>query len=67
MALTSCDNLPIIGVHGAARDSLRANGVENKVGWFDRTAALDAVLRALPCVEGSASPTKMVSKFFPED
>jgi hypothetical protein len=46
MALTSGDNLHIIGVHGAARDSLRADGVEHNVGAFDRTAALDTVLRA---------------------
>jgi hypothetical protein len=46
MALTSGDNLHIIGAQGAARDSLRADGVEHKVGAFDRTAALDTVLRA---------------------
>ena len=46
MALTSGDNLHIIGVYGAARDLLRADGVEHKVGGFDRTAALDTVLRA---------------------
>ena len=46
MVLTSGDNLRIIGIHGAARDLLRADGVEGKVGGFDRTATLDAVLRA---------------------
>ena len=44
--LTSGDNLRIIGIHGAARDLLRTDGVEGKVGGFDRTATLDAVLRA---------------------
>ena len=46
MVLTSGDTLRIIGIHGAARDLLRADGVEDKVGRFDRTATLDAVLRA---------------------
>jgi hypothetical protein len=44
--LTSSDNLHIIGVHGAARDLLRADGVEHEVGGFDRTAALGTVLFA---------------------
>jgi hypothetical protein len=46
MVLTSGDNVRIIGTHGAARDLLRADGVEDKVGGFDRIATLDAVLRA---------------------
>jgi hypothetical protein len=46
MILTSGDNLRIIGIRGAARDLLRADGVEGKVGGFDRAATLDAVLRA---------------------
>ena len=46
MVLTSGDNLRIIGIHGAARDLLRTDGVEDKVGGVDRTATLDAVLCA---------------------
>jgi SulP family sulfate permease len=38
--------LRIIGAHGAARDLLRADGVEEKVGGLDRTATLEGVLRA---------------------
>jgi len=38
--------LRIIGAHGAARDLLRADGVENKVGGLDRAATLEAVLHA---------------------
>jgi len=38
--------LRIIGAHGAARDLLRADGVEEKVGGLDRAATLDGVLRA---------------------
>jgi hypothetical protein len=45
MALTSGDNLHIIGTNGATRDLLRADGVEHK-GGFDRAATLDTVLRA---------------------
>ena len=45
MALTSSDNLHIIGAYGAARDLLRADGVEHEVGGFDRPAAPGAVLR----------------------
>jgi len=37
----------IIGAHGAARDLLRADGVEEKVGDLDRAATLDGVLRAV--------------------
>ncbi|TFV80763.1 SulP family inorganic anion transporter [Bradyrhizobium frederickii] len=40
-------NLRIIGAHGTARDLLRADGVEEKVGGLDRAATLDGVLRAL--------------------
>jgi len=39
-------NLRIIGAHGTARDLLRADGVEEKVGGLDRAATLDGVLRA---------------------
>jgi MFS superfamily sulfate permease-like transporter len=38
--------LRIVGAHGAARDLLRADGVEEKVGGLDRTATLETVLRA---------------------
>jgi SulP family sulfate permease len=38
--------LRIIGAHGVARDLLRADGVENKVGGLDRAATLETVLRA---------------------
>lgn len=37
--------LRIIGAHGSVRDLLRAEGLEEKVGGFDRTATLDSVLR----------------------
>jgi high affinity sulfate transporter 1 len=36
----------IIGAHGSARDLLRADGIEDKVGGLDRTLTLDGVLRA---------------------
>jgi MFS superfamily sulfate permease-like transporter len=39
--------LRIIGAHGAVRDLLRADDVEQKVGELDRAATLDGVLRAL--------------------
>jgi len=38
--------LRIIGAHGSARDLLRADGVEKKVGGLDRTLTLDGALRA---------------------
>ena len=38
--------LRIVGAHGSARDLLRAEGLEEKVGGFDRSATLDSVLRA---------------------
>jgi len=37
--------LRIIGAHGAARDLLRADGVEQKVGGIDRAMTIDTVLR----------------------
>ncbi len=37
--------LRIVGAHGAARDILRADDVEEKVGKLGRAATLDAVLR----------------------
>jgi SulP family sulfate permease len=40
--------LRIIGAHGSARDLLRADGIENKVGGLDRTLTLDGALRAKP-------------------
>lgn len=39
--------LRIIGAHGAVRDLLRADHLEEKVGDLDRAATLDGVLRAL--------------------
>jgi len=38
--------LRIIGAHGSARDLLRADGIERKVGGLDRTLTLDGALRA---------------------
>ncbi len=38
--------LRIIGAHGSARDLLRADGVEQKVGGLDHALTLDSVLRA---------------------
>ena len=35
-----------IGAHGSARDLLRADGIEEKVGGLDRTLTLDGALRA---------------------
>ncbi len=37
--------LRIIGAHGAARDLLRADGVEDKVEGLDRVATLDRLVR----------------------
>jgi sulfate permease, SulP family len=39
-------SLRIVGAHGASRDLLRADGVEEKVGGLDRTATVESVLRA---------------------
>jgi sulfate permease, SulP family len=38
--------LRVIGAHGSARDLLRADGVEQKVGGLDHAVTLDSVLRA---------------------
>lgn len=38
--------LRIVGAHGLARDLLRADGVEDKVGGIDRSVTLDSLLRA---------------------
>jgi SulP family sulfate permease len=38
--------LRIVGAHGSARDLLRADGVEEKVGGLDRTVTLDSLRRA---------------------
>jgi sulfate permease, SulP family len=38
--------LRIVGAHGAVRDLLRADGVEQKVGGLDRAATLEGVLLA---------------------
>ena len=37
--------LRVVGAHGAARDLLRADGVEEKVCGLDRTATVETVLR----------------------
>ena len=37
--------LRIVGAHGAVRDLLRADGVEDKVGELGRAVTLEAVLR----------------------
>jgi sulfate permease, SulP family len=37
--------LRIVGAHGAARDLLRADGVDEKVGGLERTTTLETVLR----------------------
>ena len=38
--------LRIVGAHGSARDLLRADGLEDKVGGLERTATLDDLIRA---------------------
>lgn len=47
--------LRIVGAHGATRDLLRADGVEEKVGGLDRTATVESVLRG-NIVSGEAGP-----------
>jgi MFS superfamily sulfate permease-like transporter len=37
--------LRIVGAHGSARDLLRADGIEEKIGGLDRTMTLDSLLR----------------------
>jgi len=37
--------LRIVGAHGATRDLLRADGIEEKVGGLDRVATVESVLR----------------------
>jgi sulfate permease, SulP family len=37
--------LRIVGAHGWARDLLRADGLEEKAGGFDRISALDNLLK----------------------
>ena len=37
--------LRIVGAHGSARDLLRAEGIEDKVGGLDRVVTLDSLLR----------------------
>jgi sulfate permease, SulP family len=46
--------LRIIGAHGSARDLLRADGIEEKVGGLDRTLTLDGALRAETVLERPA-------------
>jgi hypothetical protein len=36
----------IVGAHGSARDLLRADGLEEKVGKLDRATTLESVLAA---------------------
>ncbi len=38
--------LRVVGAHGAVRDLLRADGLEERIGELDRTATLDKALRA---------------------
>jgi sulfate permease, SulP family len=38
--------LRVVGAHGASRDLLRADGIQEKVGGLDRTATVESVLRA---------------------
>jgi sulfate permease, SulP family len=38
--------LRVVGAHGAVRDLLRADGVDETVGGLDRTATVETVLRA---------------------
>jgi SulP family sulfate permease len=38
--------LRIVGAHGAVRDLLRADGLDGKVGGFDRTMTLDKLIRS---------------------
>jgi MFS superfamily sulfate permease-like transporter len=38
--------LRVVGAHGSARDLLRADGLEDKVGGLERTATLDNLIRA---------------------
>ena len=52
MTLTSGYTLRIIGTDEAARDLLRADGAEDEVIGFDRTATLDPVRRANAVQEG---------------
>ena len=37
--------LRVVGAHGAARDLLRADGIEEKVGGLDRSVTLDSLIR----------------------
>jgi hypothetical protein len=62
MALTSGDNLHIIGVRGGER-FIASHGVEHEVGRFDRTAALDTGLRAYSVQKSRLGRLKIVSKF----
>jgi len=38
--------LRVVGAHGASRDLLRADGIQEKVGGLDRTATVESALRA---------------------
>ena len=49
--------LRIVGAHGLARDLLRADGTEDKVGGLDRTVTIDSLLRT-NVAEKSVLPTQ---------
>jgi hypothetical protein len=51
----------------AARDLLRADGVQHKVGGFDRAATLDTVLRAYVMQQGLLRRLTWPAKSPPED
>lgn len=48
--------LRIIGAHGAVRDLLRADNLEDKVGGLDRAATLEKTLRATRLCTGGQQP-----------
>ncbi|MGC2320244.1 MAG: SulP family inorganic anion transporter [Bradyrhizobium sp.] len=50
--------LRIVGAHGAARDLLRADGVEDKVGALGRNVTLDGLLRSNVMQEGALPQLK---------
>lgn len=62
MALTSGDTLRIIGIHGAARVLLLADGVEDKVGGFDRYCDTRYCAPRLHCVGRPAPLAEIVRR-----
>jgi MFS superfamily sulfate permease-like transporter len=48
--------LRIVGAHGSARDLLRAEGLDEKIGGIGRTVTLDSLLHDLNRVESLAGP-----------